>query len=64
MSPTGPSTDINGDGKVDMADIGIAAIAFGSHENGARWNPAADVNGDGIVNMFDLGLVARDFWKK
>jgi hypothetical protein len=64
MSPTGPTTDINGDGRVDMADIGLAAKAFGSHEGNARWNPAADVNGDGIVDMFDLGLVARDFWKK
>ncbi len=64
MSPTGPTTDINGDGRVDMADIGLAAKAFGSHEGNARWNPAADVNGDGVVNMLDLGLVARDFWKK
>jgi uncharacterized protein (DUF2141 family) len=64
MSPTGPTTDVNGDGKVDMKDIGLVAKAFGSTESRARWNPAADVNGDGIVNMFDLGLVARDFWKK
>ena len=64
MSSTGPNTDINGDGRVDMIDIAEAASAFGSHEDGTRWNPAADVNGDGVINMMDLGLVARDFWKK
>jgi hypothetical protein len=47
-----------------MIDIAEAASAFGSHEDGTRWNPAADVNGDGVINMMDLGLVARDFWKK
>jgi hypothetical protein len=64
MSSTGPNTDTNGDGIVNMVDVAEAAKAFGSHEGNARWNPAADVNGDGVVNMIDLGLVARDFWKK
>ena len=64
ISATGPSTDIDGDGKVDMNDIAIVAAAFGAKEEDARWNAAADVNLDGVVNLFDVALVARDFWKQ
>jgi hypothetical protein len=64
MSTTGPSTDLDGDGKVDMKDVALVAAAFGTKEQHARWNPMADVNLDGVINMMDLGLVARDFWKK
>jgi len=63
MSLTGPNTDLNGDGKVDMKDIGQVAEAFGTSEGQSRWNSAADVNADGIVNLFDVALVAKDFWK-
>jgi len=64
LSTTGPSTDLDGDGKVDLKDIAIVAAAFGTKDGDARWNAIADVNLDGVVNMTDLGLVARDFWKK
>ena len=63
MSTSGPMTDINGDGKVNMKDIAIVAQAFGTHEGDGRWNPLADVKGDGYVNLFDIALVAKDFWK-
>jgi len=64
VSSTGPNTDINGDGKVDMKDIAQVAIAFGTSEGQPRWNPAADVNGDGVVDLFDAALTAKDFWKR
>ena len=63
-STTGPMTDIDGDGKVNMKDIAIVAHAFGTHEGDGRWNPLADVNGDGYVNLFDIALVAKDFGKQ
>ena len=53
--------DVNGDGKVDMQDIGIVARAFGTSPGAPRWNPAADVNGDGTVDMRDIALVASHF---
>jgi hypothetical protein len=62
-SPTGPDTDINGDGRVDMVDIAMVSHAFGTREGDARWIPAADINGDGIINMIDIATVARDFGK-
>jgi uncharacterized repeat protein (TIGR02543 family) len=52
--------DVNGDGRVNLIDIAIAAKAFGSTPGSSRWNPAADVNGDGIVDMKDLALIARN----
>jgi hypothetical protein len=64
LSTTGPSTDLNGDGKVDMKDVAIIAAAFGTKDGDARWNAIADVNMDGIVNLFDVALVAKDFWKQ
>jgi hypothetical protein len=61
LSPTAPSTDLNGDGKVDMIDIAIAAKAFGSTPGKPNWNAIADVNGDGKIDMIDIAMVARDF---
>ncbi len=46
--------DLNGDGKVDMADVEIFILAFGSYPGHARWNPAADVNQNGVVDLNDL----------
>ncbi len=64
MSTAGPNTDVNGDGHVDMKDIGVLAHAFGTREGDSRWDPSADLNGDGVVNLFDLAAVMKDFWKK
>ena len=45
--------DVNGDGSVDVADIGaiIDVMAKGGS------NTAADVNGDGVVDVADIGTV-------
>jgi hypothetical protein len=64
ISPTALSTDLNGDGVVDMKDIGRAAKAFGSYPDHPRWDPAADIDGDGEVTLIDIALIARDFGKK
>ena len=55
--------DVNGDGKVDLKDIGIVARAFGATPSDPRWAPAADLNGDGRINMIDISLVASNFGK-
>ena len=43
--------DVNGDGTVNGADLGMLLSAWGTS------NPAADLNGDGVVDGADLGLV-------
>ncbi len=55
--------DIDGNTKVDIRDVGIAALAFGSYPEHQRWNLLADMNQDDKVNIRDLALVAKNFGK-
>jgi hypothetical protein len=56
-------TDLNGDGRVDIRDIAIVAMAYGRKSGDPKWNAIADVNGDGIVNILDVSFVAKDYGK-
>jgi hypothetical protein len=47
--------DINSDGVIDTADLGILINAFGSND------PAADLNNDTIVDTADLGILIAAF---
>jgi len=55
------AVDVNGDGKVDIQDLGIAASAFGSYPEHPRWYPNADVNGDDKTDLKDIALIAKHF---
>ena len=57
--PPGPSgpVDVNGDGEVNVIDLAIVALFYGT-EVPFGVSLAADVNGDGIVDLLDLTLVA------
>lgn len=57
------STDLSGDGVVDILDIAIAARAYGSYPGHPRWNPAADLDSDGTVSILDIAMVAKDYGK-
>ncbi len=51
LDPGDPSdpADLNGDGCVDAADVGLLLVA---------WNaPGGDINGDGNTDAADLGLL-------
>ena len=53
------STDINGDGVVNILDLVFVANNLGMQvEDGTE--PSADVNKDGVVNILDLVAVAAD----
>jgi len=56
--------DVNGDLKVDIRDLQIVAVAFGSTPSSSNWNPYADVNGDGRVDIRDVALVAKKITEK
>jgi glucose/arabinose dehydrogenase len=47
--------DLNADGQVDTADLGILIGAFGTNDN------AADINADCIVDTADLGILIGNF---
>jgi len=53
--------DINGDGKVNILDISLVAVAFGTKPGDARWNPNADINNDNETNILDISTVAIHF---
>ena len=53
-SATRPSSDVNGDGKVNNADLMLVAAALGQSPPS---NPSVDINGDGTVNAADLIVV-------
>jgi parallel beta-helix repeat protein len=61
--------DLNDDGIVNIQDVVIAALAFGSsigkpNIKGEPYNPDVDLNNDGKVNIIDLVMVAVNFGKK
>ncbi len=51
--------DVNGDGKVNCADVSIVKSSFGTRTGQAGYNIAADLNNDGTVNILDLFIVSR-----
>lgn len=53
--------DLNTDGKVDIRDVTIVALAFGSYPGHPRWNPIADLNSDDRVDIRDIALIAAHF---
>jgi hypothetical protein len=53
--------DVNGDGKVDLADWIAFDMAWGSHPGDPKWNPQADINGDDVVNNADGVLIAENY---
>ena len=53
--PPGPDPlDVNADGQVDVLDLVLVAVFYGTRGNGLP----ADVNADGIVNVQDFAAVA------
>lgn len=55
------TTDVNGDGVVNILDLTRVASVFGQPVTDV--NRSADVNGDGEINILDLVQVANDFGK-
>ena len=49
--------DVNGDRKVDCADVAVVRGAIGTKVGGAGFDPRADINMDGIVDEKDLAYV-------
>jgi hypothetical protein len=54
----GLAGDANGDGAVDVGDLGILAANYG--QSGKTW-PQGDFNSDGMVDVGDLGILAAHY---
>jgi hypothetical protein len=63
VSPSLLVTDLNKDGRVNIQDITIVAVAFGSRPGDADWNAIADLDKNGVVNIVDITMVAKDYGK-
>lgn len=57
LANPGVSCDINGDGVVNLADIGLFASLFFT----PGYQPRIDFNCDGVVNLMDLSTFATCF---
>ena len=53
--------DVDGDGRVDGADLIQMALAFGARSGTRRYDPASDLNGDGVVDGSDLAILGSSF---
>jgi parallel beta-helix repeat protein len=60
----GIAGDMNVDGIVDMTDIGLIALAYGSGPGDPRWKPNADITGNGFIDMTDIGYAALNYGKQ
>lgn len=58
-----PPPDLNSDGEINIEDLALAGLAFGSYPSHPRWNPKADVNKDGIIDILDLVITVKNFGK-
>lgn len=56
------SGDLNGDGKVSIGDLAIAAAHYGKEQNSPDWQTAkrADINNDGKIDIMDLAAIAQN----
>mgnify|MGYP002395752203 CR=1 FL=1 len=55
QAATGTGADINGDGVVNLADIGLFASLFFS----PTYDPRVDLDCDGVISLADIGLFAQ-----
>jgi len=53
--------DVNDDGSVDVFDLSIVEMAYGTFDGMPGYNPDADINKDGLVDMRDLAIVTLYF---
>ncbi|MBW7906764.1 MAG: FG-GAP-like repeat-containing protein [Phycisphaerae bacterium] len=53
--------DIDGDGYIGQADLGLLLSSFAKCQGDPGFDPDADIDGDGCVGQSDLGLLLGDF---
>jgi len=56
-----PPWDLNWDNTINILDLIIVAMHFGSHEGEAGYDESVDLNNDKEINILDLIIVAMHF---
>ena len=51
--------DLNLDGRVNILDVAIWAVAFRAKPGDAKWNSKADLNGDQEIDIIDMTYIAK-----
>ncbi len=50
--------DLDGNGVINIIDVGIVAGVFGTSTGNPRFNPLADFDANGVINIIDIGIIA------
>lgn len=58
-----PAGDINGDNHIDLTDLALLSLAYGTTSGDDHWDARADLNGDGRVDITDLTILTRNYGK-
>jgi parallel beta-helix repeat protein len=53
--------DLNGDFRINLQDLVILALAYGTKPGDQKWNPNADITGDNTVGPSDLAILANHY---
>ena len=56
--------DVNGDGRVNSADIILVGKALYTEPGDPKWNPDADVNQDGRISAADIVLIGKHLFER
>jgi len=59
--PPGLIGDVDGDGDVDLSDLGALLAAYGTCAGQPRYNLNADFDGDGCVGLSDLAALLANY---
>jgi hypothetical protein len=64
MTPRPPCADVNGDGKVTVADAVLVARHMGKKQGQSGYQRKYDLNRDRRVNLTDLHIVLRQLGRR
>ncbi len=53
--------DLNGDGQVNIIDLGMLVTALGTSAGSLGYNPAYDLNADGKITPLDASILLGDY---
>ncbi len=55
--------DINNDNRIDLNDLALLSLAYGTSAGDEHWDPRADLNGNGRIDAADLNILTRNYGK-